>query len=238
MDPQADKLKELSEQLRKKEEELQALSKEVQKLDFEYRSDKKMVKSGVAVFVTLLVAFFGITLTQIPAQVQSQVEAKIGEETLREIQKIKDDAQTISDDTADIEDYRQQLTELVAAYQQEIDEVGSMGLNLFTAEKYKPLWSKDIRGGGPHEVSFVESDGVPSGAKGVLLKVMVTAGDDNASSSVVCADSGGNFSDDQWHYRQLGFTNYNPYFAGGVIFCPLSEERTIRWKNLSNSDKV
>ena len=71
MDPQADKLKELSEQLRKKEEELQALSKEVQKLDFDYRSDKKMVNSGVAIFVTLLVTFFGITLTQIPAQVVS-----------------------------------------------------------------------------------------------------------------------------------------------------------------------
>lgn len=244
---QEDKVQELSERLNKKEEELKELSKEFQKLEFDYRSDKKMIKSVTAAFIVLLLAFFGVTLIQIPELVTTEVKKEIEEEVEKEVKKeveAKVGPETIASineiiqDTNKIEGYKTELAatvndfnELENAYSEAIEEAMNIGINMFSSDQYQPLWKKE--GGGQNTVEVPEN--VPSQAKGVILKAIVKPEDGVTGASLVCADSNGEFSSLS-HHQEISVTNYDPaYWAGGMIFCPISKEGTITWQTRANN---
>lgn len=117
----------------------------------------------------------------------------------------------------------------------------SSSIHFYTFEEYKILWT-GARGG----IFNTDVSGyVPEEAKGAILRVNVFTDDDgkkstHESGSFVCADKNGNFSPNDsefWHYQQNGFTNYSNYWVGGIVFCPLTDERKIKWKMMSNESK-
>lgn len=56
------------------EDKIEEISKRLDALENEYHSDKKVVRAVAAVFVVLLVAFFGISLSQIKSHVNKAMD--------------------------------------------------------------------------------------------------------------------------------------------------------------------
>jgi len=105
----------------------------------------------------------------------------------------------------------------------------SVSMHLLPAESYVQVWSD--RTGGPFTEDF--SEVVPEGAQGAILKVVVaTTGGD--SGSFVCADSKGSFNTRLPHYNQISVSNYSDKWAGNLVFCPLTKNRTLKWQMMSN----
>jgi hypothetical protein len=40
------------------------------------------------------------------------------------------------------------------------------------------------------------------------------------------------------YYQQNGFTNYTNQWVGGVVFCPLTKERAVKWQMMSNDSQI
>lgn len=121
----------------------------------------------------------------------------------------------------------------------------SSGINLFSVDKYRILWTSENGRGGPHEIDM--SGYVPPQAEGVILRVNIFTDQDsnpktfNESGSFVCSDANGDFTPNAspfFHYQQNGFTNYASKWIGGTVFCPLTHDRSIIWKMMSNANKT
>jgi|GEM_PF-5133694 len=109
--------------------------------------------------------------------------------------------------------------------------VRSSAIHFFSAEKYVKAWPN--RTGGPFTEDF--SDFVPEGAQGAILKVIVSSAGE--SGSFVCADSKGLFNTDVGHFSQISFTNFSDKWVGGLVFCPLTKNRTLKWQMMSNQSQ-
>lgn len=100
-------------------------------------------------------------------------------------------------------------------------------LNFFPADKVQGIWNGESGDG----MTYDFSDVVPDQAKGVILKVIVTS--DSGHGSFACADSNGAFPSGL-HYLHNGVTNYSKAWAGGVVFCPIKDNKTITWRTRDN----
>lgn len=80
---------------------------------------------------------------------------------------------------------------------------------------------------------------VPDAAKGVILKVIVRGlGGKDESGSLVCSDANGNYTAKVAHYYQNGITQYGGSWGGGVIFCPLLTDQSVRYRTMSNGSQT
>lgn len=109
-------------------------------------------------------------------------------------------------------------------------------INILSAYEQRLLWRS--KSGGPYTEDL--SSYVPERARGAILSVIVRTpkveGED-PSGSFVCADSRGEFSGEMYHYNQTAVTNYSEYWAGGVVFCALRDDRRLVWRMMSNDSK-
>ena len=99
--------------------------------------------------------------------------------------------------------------------------------NLFPADKVRSIQDNKSGDGMIHDFSEI----VPDRAKGVILKVIIRS--NAGTGSFVCADDNGAFPSGP-HYIHNGVTNYTNNWVGGVVFCPLKENRTITWRTQDN----
>ncbi len=100
------------------------------------------------------------------------------------------------------------------------------------SSEYKILWNANKIGAvHTEDVSSL----IPKSAKAVLMNVIVHTTNESDSGSFVCADSAGNFNDSIAHYSNISVTEYGSEWSGGLVICPVSNNRTFRWKLIDNN---
>ncbi len=84
------------------EEKLEKISERLGSLEHQYDSDKKVVKVGAAVFIVLLVAFFGISLKEIGKKIAEETDKTVTAEVkekakndMAEIERLRKEADTL-----------------------------------------------------------------------------------------------------------------------------------------------
>ncbi|NEQ38304.1 MAG: hypothetical protein F6K40_19365 [Okeania sp. SIO3I5] len=162
------------------------------------------------------------------SSIKQELQTKLEElETLGN--KVDSLEQKLDNKVQNLSNKLQDLTNIAVV--QDSDSVNN--IHLFLADEYVNLWRP--QDGGDHNIDV--SEYIPDIAKGAVIKVIVNSRD-VGSASFVCADRKGNYSKKVDHYLQNGYTNYSkdPFWSGGIVFCPFFEKKTFRWKMVSNQN--
>lgn len=64
------------------------------------------------------------------------------------------------------------------------------------------------------------------------IRVIVRSED--GSGSFICSDVDPSQDEQLRHFNQIGTTNYSNSWSGGMVFCPISINRTMRWMTAAN----
>jgi uncharacterized coiled-coil protein SlyX len=126
---------------------------------------------------------------------------------------------------------KSQLENNISTLEEKINE---SPLKFFTAEEKIELWSAK-------RSNFITtqdvSNYIPETASGVILKVVVRTVTSDKTASFMCADKNGEFG--EWsHYKHNGFSNYNNYWVGGLVLCPVKSNKTFNWTNLNETGQI
>lgn len=120
------------------EEKLEKMSEHLEALEREYHSDKKVVKVGAAIFVVLLVAFFGISLSQINSHVDRAMKSTAILESESIAKGAADNAKQAADKASEYRDQIESVCADVNGY-----EVVGFYQYYSTAGPYRTYYSTD-----------------------------------------------------------------------------------------------
>ena len=102
------------------EEKLEKISERLEALEREYHSDKRVVRAAAAVFMVLLLAFFGISLSQIRSHVKKAME---GTAIQTATQDAEDALAAIENRKTSAEEASEAINELRRQYDGEIVDI-------------------------------------------------------------------------------------------------------------------
>jgi hypothetical protein len=119
-----------------------------------------------------------------------------------------------------------------ARLEAELDSVNKLVrrpvISVFPTARQENLWD---RASGRRTVNLF--DKVPRDAQGVLLKVNLRTMD-GGTGSFTCADREERIDSDVRHFSMTGISNYGSEWIGGLVLCPLTENKTITWLTMES----
>ena len=90
------------------------LSRKLTDLEHEYRSDKKLIKGAAIVFIVLLAAFFGFSLSQIGNHVDKALSSTAVKEAEKKAAEFAEKAEDALNRIAELEDKHKKLLEQIS----------------------------------------------------------------------------------------------------------------------------